>query len=112
MSLSRAFTYAGCPSLVMSLWSVPDESTAQIISTFFQNLKEQQPKDTALQQAKLSYLQNAPNRLSHPLYWAGFVPVGEMKALNFPNSSFPYQWLLLILAGFPILFLFKYLKNR
>ena len=35
MSLSRAFAYAGCPSIIMSLWSVPDDETASITNSFF-----------------------------------------------------------------------------
>jgi len=45
MSLSRAFTYAGCPSLVMSLWSIPDVSSAKVLDDFFINIKNGLTKD-------------------------------------------------------------------
>lgn len=82
MSLSRAFTYAGCPSVVMSLWSVPDMQTADIMVRFFKGLKAGFTKDKALQKAKLDYLETSPFSESHPLFWAGFVPSGDMCALD------------------------------
>ena len=84
MSLSRAFTWAGCPAVVMSQWSVPDAATAAIMVDFHQNLKMGQTKDEALRQAKLAWLNDselAPDRL-HPFFWAGFVPLGNMEALD------------------------------
>lgn len=81
MSLSRAFTYAGCPSVVMSLWSVPDIQTSDIMIRFFEALKNGMTKDKALRKAKLDYLANSPFSESHPLFWAGFVPTGDMRAL-------------------------------
>jgi len=86
MSLSRAFTYAGCPSLIMSLWSVPDVQTSKLMLKFFQNIKEGKRKDVALQEAKLDYLQNSTEKTAHPLYWAGFIPNGDMNALIINES--------------------------
>ena len=83
MSVSRAFAYAGCPSIVMSLWNLPDEESANISTHFFQYLKDGDSKDEALQKAKLQYLNDAnisPN-LQHPFFWAGFVPIGDMTPL-------------------------------
>lgn len=34
MSLARGFIYAGCPSIVMSLWPVDDQSTSTIMKDF------------------------------------------------------------------------------
>ncbi|MEM6966437.1 MAG: CHAT domain-containing tetratricopeptide repeat protein, partial [Bacteroidota bacterium] len=93
MSLSRSFAYAGCPSIVMSLWSVPDDETATITNYFFQKLKKGATKDEALREAKLQYLNDSsvpPDRL-HPLFWAGFVPIGDMTAL-YSASIFPFSW--------------------
>lgn len=68
VSLFRAFTYAGCPSLVMSLWSIPNKSTAQLTKAFFDNLNKGMSKDRALQQTKLAYLDTIPSRLAHLAY--------------------------------------------
>ena len=38
MSLTRAFTYAKCPSIVMSLWSLPDTETSKITVDFVEEL--------------------------------------------------------------------------
>ena len=79
MSLSRAFAYAGCPSLVMSLWNAEDQSTAQIMVDFYKQLRKEKTVDEALRQAKLRYLEEAdhPYYQSHPFFWAAFVPVGR-----------------------------------
>ena len=39
VGLTRAFIYAGTPSVVASLWSVEDSSTAQLMASFYKNLK-------------------------------------------------------------------------
>ncbi len=109
MSLSRAFTYAGCPSLLMSLWSVPDGSTAIIMEKFFEELNKGKPKDEALKNAQLSYLAEASPDKKHPVYWAGFVPSGDMQPIGFSPAS-NYWWL--ILLGLSLLALVFYLKNN
>jgi len=85
MSLSRAFTYAGCPSLVMSLWQIPEKATSEITSLFIKHLQTGLTKDVALQQAKLNYIQNEniPERLALPAYWAGLVAAGNLNAIDF-----------------------------
>jgi len=86
MSLARAFAFAGCPSMVMSLWSVSDQSTSALMVEFYQQLRAGKNKDEALRAAKLRYLQTVSPEYAKPVYWAGFVPVGEMEAL--PESYF------------------------
>ncbi|HEX9972585.1 MAG TPA: CHAT domain-containing protein, partial [bacterium] len=77
------FMYAGTPSVVVSLWSV-DESTAELMKLFYQNLKDGMTKVEALRQAKLKLLQSngefggGPKfSFAHPFLWAPFVLVGE-----------------------------------
>lgn len=83
MSLARAFQYAGCPNVVMSLWPANDASTQKIISAFFRHLKAGQPKDQALRHAKLDFLADPANvEYGHPFFWAGFVLVGDGGALT------------------------------
>ena len=82
MSLSRGFIHAGCPSVVMSLWSVNDGSTSDIMKRFYQNLSKGKSKDSALKQAKLDYLNSSKKAFQHPFYWAAFVQFGDTSELR------------------------------
>jgi len=75
-SLARSFNYAGAKSVLVSLWTIPDYSTSQIINYFFDNLGTES-KAIALQQAKIRYLQTADEHLSNPIYWAGLTINGD-----------------------------------
>ncbi len=69
---------AGSQSAVASLWKVDDEATAQIITKFYQGLREGLSKAEALQTAQKAWLQEHPNgRYSHPGYWAPFILIGN-----------------------------------
>lgn len=83
MSLARGITFAGCPSLVASLWAAEDQSTAKLMEVFYAQLLEGKPKDEALRVAKLDYLQNANNVVGHPYYWGSFVMIGDREELDF-----------------------------
>lgn len=112
MSLSRAFIYAGCPSVVMGLWSLPDEQTAKLSELFFINLKNGMSKHKALQQAKLSYLQNPTyDFAAHPFYWGGLVVTGNMEPVFQPvgKKSQPLWYVLLLF--FPLLFIIRKWMN-
>jgi len=100
MSLSRAFTYSGCNSLVMSLWSIEDGSTAEIVENFFQHLKKGKAKDEALRQAKIDYLQSPETAtdLTHPIYWAGLVQSGNTNPIDFGNCYCCYLLILVIIV--------------
>ncbi len=75
ISLARAFKFAGCPNIIMSLWKVNDQTTKKIMISFNQNLKKGMEKDKALQQAKISYLKGSKNL--HPVFWSSFVLIGN-----------------------------------
>jgi CHAT domain-containing protein len=111
MSLARAFSYAGARSLVTSLWNINDQSGQALMAEFYRHLSDGLTKDEALRQAKLSYLENAPdNARTHPRYWAAFVPTGNMESLT---GSRTWQWAILafvLLGSFYFFFLRK--KNR
>jgi len=89
VSMHHAFTTAGIPATVSSLWNVPDESTKEIMIAFYKNLQQGQDKATALKQAKLDYLKNTKNEnLQHPFYWAAFVLSGDDSPIQLPQVSF------------------------
>ena len=109
MSLSRAFNYAGVPSVVHSLWKVPDDATADIMPEFYNELKRGERKSEALRNAKLAYLQNtmAPE-LRHPYYWAGFVTNGNTSPVKFKSNS----WLHYLIIGSIVLAVLFILGSR
>lgn len=99
MSLARGFLYAGCPSIIMSLWEVEDNSGTEIISSFYKNLKKGKAKDEALRMAKLEYLENAGSRMAHPHYWLGFVSIGDESPIYKSYDFYFFIVLILALAG-------------
>jgi CHAT domain-containing protein len=100
MSLSRAFSYAGCKSVITSLWKADDASTAYITKRLNHYLQSGKPKDIALQQAKLDYLNDGsiPGRMKTPAYWAHLVLIGDSAPLY--ASSFNFWW---VIAGAVVL---------
>lgn len=107
MSLSRAFSYAGSKSLVMSLWSANDQTTTTLMEYFYQGLKAGKSKDTALREAKLKYLASADPLLAHPYYWGAFIISGDLQPLHSSSILTIVFWsglvLLLLIAAFFIL---------
>ena len=77
VGLTRAFMYAGTPSLVVSLWSVADRSTARLMERLYEGLTDDRAKAEALRTAKLALL--GDEALAHPFNWAPFVLVGDAQ---------------------------------
>ena len=83
MGLTRAFMYAGAPTVGVSLWSVADKSTADLMSDFYKRLLAQPsaaPASTAsaaMRDAQLAMI--AGKKYSAPFYWAPFVLVGDWR---------------------------------
>jgi CHAT domain-containing protein/Flp pilus assembly protein TadD len=77
--LRRAFVLAGAESLVMSLWSVSDYMTRELMTKYYQNLHSGMGRGEALRRSQLAML-NRPER-RHPFYWAGFIHSGEWSNL-------------------------------
>ena len=72
VGLTRGFLYAGGNSVVSSLWKVDDLATAQLMTKFYENLK-QADKREALRQAQLHVKASKP----HPFFWAAFQLTGS-----------------------------------
>ncbi len=109
MSLSRAFTYAGCSNIITSLWKAEDKTTAYITGRLHYYLDKKFTKDQALQQAKLDLLTNSDidPRLKAPNYWAHLIFIGNYEANHKTNN---WWWIALtIIAG---AFLYKGIKQK
>ena len=77
VGLTRAFLYAGSPSVIVSLWSVDARSTQELMLEFYKLLKNGSDKATALQEAQKRIMEN--EKYSHPYYWAPFILVGDWE---------------------------------
>lgn len=75
IGLSRSLITAGVPSIVVSLWKVPDDSTAFLMTEFYKHLSTTNDKAQALRQAMLA----AKQTYSDPLHWAAFTLIGEAE---------------------------------
>ncbi|HEY9674361.1 MAG TPA: CHAT domain-containing tetratricopeptide repeat protein [Waterburya sp.] len=73
VGLSRSLITAGVPSVVVSLWSVPDASTEFLMTQFYQSFQQNLDKAQALRQAMLMTMKQYPN----PINWAAFTLIGE-----------------------------------
>ena len=92
MGLTRAFMYAGAPTVGVSLWSVADKSTAEFMTDFYKRLLGSAgtgPSSSgsssptglspsgAMRAAQLAMISG--KRYSYPFYWAPFVLVGDWR---------------------------------
>lgn len=71
--LQRAFLIAGAKSIIMSLWSVSDEATMQLMTLFYTNYaksgNKQQAFAEAIKQLKVKY--------KEPFFWSAFVMLSK-----------------------------------
>jgi CHAT domain-containing protein/tetratricopeptide (TPR) repeat protein len=78
VGLTRGFMYAGSPRVVVSLWSVDDEATSELMTKFYQKMLQDKLKPAAaLRQAQIEMLKN--DKFAAPYYWAAFTLQGEWK---------------------------------
>ncbi|MGO9119055.1 MAG: CHAT domain-containing protein [Desulfomonilaceae bacterium] len=75
MGMGRAFQYAGAKSVLMSLWSVAEKSSVEMVESFFKHLKQGKNRLEALRLAR-DEIRKAG--YDHPFFWAPFILVGEV----------------------------------
>ena len=78
VGLTRGFMYAGAPRVVVSLWSVSDAGTAELMTRFYRAmLKDKMRPAAALRSAQVSL--SKEKRWEQPFYWAAFILQGEWQ---------------------------------
>ncbi|MEG4518132.1 CHAT domain-containing protein, partial [Microcoleus sp. AT9b-C5] len=78
VGLTRGFMYAGAQRVVVSLWSVDDEGTATLMSSFYQGmLQKGLTPAAALRAAQLEMWKQ--EKWKSPYYWAAFNLQGEWR---------------------------------
>lgn len=73
IGLARGFMAAGTPSLLVSLWTVDDAATAELMRHFYEALLAGQRPAAALRAAQHALRQTHP----HPFFWSAFNVVGR-----------------------------------
>ncbi len=106
LSLARGFFHSGANSVVSSLWRINDASTSEIMTDFYKNLKDNQSKTLALNNAKRSYLRNHSLSEKSPYYWASFILIGDTNPV-FESNFVLYTSIILIFIVLVFLFLGK-----
>lgn len=72
--LTRSFMYSGAQSVLVTLWQIPDLSTARFMVNFYQNLfNKNMDKSVALATSQ-KFMKNSG--YAHPIYWAPFEIYG------------------------------------
>jgi len=79
IGLTRAFMYAGAPTVGVSLWSVSDKSTADLMTDFYKRLltKQSPAPPAAMRAAQVAMIEG--KKYSAPFHWAPFVLVGDWR---------------------------------
>jgi CHAT domain-containing protein len=91
-SLAQAFTYAGAPAMIVSLWQVNDYVTSEIMKTLYNNLADGMPKDKALRAAKLAYIESVEDTYAHPAFWSAFIQIGNTAPIHIERKVNWMAW--------------------
>ncbi|KAA1243213.1 tetratricopeptide repeat protein [Aquimarina sp. RZ0] len=112
MSLGNAFQYAGAKSLLLSRWEISDQTTPDLMTNFYKNLKKGMSKAMALQQAKLSYLTTANSHKTHPFYWSGFYIIGDTSPISLSSDTTVFWELILVITSILLLLLIWLYRHK
>ena len=80
--LRRALAIAGAETQVISLWSVNDDTTRDLMARFYARLIDGIGRGEALRQAQLDLLNSPDPTIRHPYYWASFIESGNWEPLT------------------------------
>ncbi|RYU96728.1 CHAT domain-containing protein [Emticicia agri] len=104
ISLARAFQFAGCPSVITTLWNAHDESIAKLSEKFYYYLKKGKPTDEAIRLSKIDLIKSESD---HPFYWSNFVLIGKSSIIPIASNNIIYLWLSLFSAVLVCMYLFR-----
>jgi len=87
MGLTRAFLYAGTPSIVTTLWSINDAASSVLVGTFYAEIAQGSSFAAALQTAQLAVMHE--EKWHAPYYWAAFTRHGDYLGSGEPSAIQP-----------------------
>jgi CHAT domain-containing protein/Tfp pilus assembly protein PilF len=97
LGLQRSFLSAGASSVMVSLWSIYDRSTADFMSEFYSMLKTHESADYGIMNRTLDWF----GLYEHPLfdYKAKALRDAKLAMISHPYYSHPVHWAPFILIG-------------
>jgi pentatricopeptide repeat protein len=100
IGLTRAFMYAGSPSVVVSLWSVDSKATTDFMTVMYRYLKAGKNKDEAIKLARTDIRNEKYQHDTERAVEMVKVPEGAtQKSINVADTSHPYFWAPFVLVG-------------
>jgi CHAT domain-containing protein len=88
ISLARAFQFAGCPSVITTIWNAHDESMANLSQRFYYYLEQGFETDEAIRLSKIELIRTYSD---HPFYWSNFILIGQSTSINLPSNLLTYM---------------------
>ncbi|MBS1563541.1 MAG: CHAT domain-containing protein, partial [Bacteroidetes bacterium] len=113
MSLSRAFSYAGCGKVIASLWKTDDEATGFITRRLHYYLHKGLPVDESLQQAKIDFLDRSDinAQSANPAYWSPLILIGDVHPVAAATSLW-WVYTLSVIVAIALLLAIKSRRRR
>lgn len=110
LSVGKGLVFAGCPSVLMTIWPVDDRTGGRVLDFFYENLEKGMDKAQALREAKLRFLDESDPVSASPYHWGGYVLSGSSTPIQI-NKGWPWGT---IGAGGLVIFalLFLLLRSR
>jgi CHAT domain-containing protein len=78
--LRRSLVLAGSESQIISLWRVQDNSTKDLMVSYYEKLLQGKGRSEALREVQLAMLKDG--QTAHPYYWAPFIQSGDWRPLH------------------------------
>lgn len=104
LSVARAFAYAGCPSVITTLWKANEETTSFLTIRLHHYLSKGMATDQALQQARLDFFESPVYvKYDHPYYWANYILLGNYNPVMPDNNHLSMAGWLLLAVGICLL---------
>ena len=114
ISLSRAFSYAGCKSVVTSLWKADEISISFITKRLHHYLQKGLPIDIALQKSKIDFLASdeIDARIKTPAFWANLVLIGDYQPVTESPVNLFYLTVIFFVCSTLVYFTIKKLTGH
>lgn len=111
LSFSRGFIAAGSKGVISSLWNVNDQSAADLMMNYYENLLKSKTTGGTLAKTKIQWLKQKHNNqmLLLPYYWDSLIYTGEDFSiiLEKPNHNMIYVVFSVLIILFIILLFYN-----